>query len=142
MPSISPRLTAIYPGVAICAVALLMCACQNVPKYKKTNGKKFDEWGSYEGRHFEPSNGTVAAVDPAANTVTILQGRDTKVFTLSPATRIIHEGTNIPLAQLPLQQQVKFTLSDDGKQLLTIWYGERLYTFHIPHPGQQTQNRP
>jgi hypothetical protein len=118
--------------IVACALALLLVsACQNVPKYKRSNGK-FNEWSSYEGKNFSPSRGTVAAVDTAANSVTIIDGKNTKVFTVTPATRIMHEGADITLAQLPLHQEIKFTMADDRKQLLTIWYGVHLDTFHRP----------
>jgi hypothetical protein len=115
--------------IALCAAAaLLVTACQNVPKYKKSNGK-FDEWSGYEGKHFHPSTGVVSAIDTTANTITISTGKDSKVYPVTAQTRIIHEGADIPLAQLPLNQQVKFTLSDDGVQLLTVWYGSHLFEY-------------
>jgi hypothetical protein len=124
-----PRPTLI---LSLCAVAfLLLPACQNVPKYKKSNGR-FDEWQSVEGKHFAPSTGTVAAVDLQANTVTITKSADTRVVTVTPHTRIIHEATDIPLAQLPLNQDIRYTMSTDGQQLLTIWYGHLLYAPQRP----------
>ena len=119
----------LHSRVATCAVALvLVTACQNVPKYKKSSGK-FAEWSSYEGKHFSPANGTVTAIDTKANTVTIGQGENAKVFPVTPKTRIFHEGADIQLAQLPVNQGVKYTLSEDGKQLLILWYGQRLFTY-------------
>jgi hypothetical protein len=121
--------------LAVCAaIALLVSACQNVPKYKKSNGK-FDEWSSYQGKHFEPSHGVVSAINPAAGTVTITNGKDVKVFPVTANTRIIDEGTDIPLAQLPLNEAVKYTVTEDGAHLLTVWYGHRLYVF--PSAGAQ-----
>jgi len=116
--------------LAACAAAVfLVSACQNVPKYKRSNGK-FNEWKTYEGKNFSPSNGVVAAIDPAANSITITEGSNNKVFTVTPDTRIMHEGTDITLAELPLHEAIKFTMTDDRKQLLTIWYGVHLDTFH------------
>lgn len=114
---------------------LLVSACFSVPKYKRANGR-FDEWELYETKHFYPSNGTVTAVDPAAGTVTILNGKNSRVFTVTAGTRIMHEGTDIPLAQLPLNQTIKYTLSQDGSRLLTIWYGTRTFEFHRPGSAQ------
>jgi hypothetical protein len=112
--------------IAACVAAVLVCAaCQNIPKYKKSSGK-FNEWASFEGKHFEPSSGTVTAVDPVLNTVTIRRTKETRVFPVSPTTRIMHETADITLAELPLNKPVKFTLSSDGQRLLTIWYGHEL----------------
>ena len=98
---------------------------------------KFNEWQSYEGKHFAPESGTVTAVDPATSKVTIARGNAVKVLTVTPDTRIMHEATDIPLAQLPLKTSIKYTLSDDGKQLLTIWYGHRL----TPHRAAPQKDR-
>jgi hypothetical protein len=114
--------------VAACAAAaLLLSACQNVPKYKRSNGK-FDEWGSYEGKNFQPSNGTVVAIDPTANTITIKKGEVSKDYPVTAETRLMHEGTDITLAEFPINTQVKFSLSEDGSHLDTVWYGHHLYT--------------
>lgn len=108
---------------ALAAALLLLPACQNVPKYKRSSGK-FDEWKSFEGRNFSPSNGTVGATDPTAGTITITQQDGTNiVYPVTSETRIMHDGTDITLAQLPLKQAIKFTLTDDHKRLLTVWYG-------------------
>jgi hypothetical protein len=109
--------------LSACAIVLvLLPACQNVPKYKRSSGK-FAEWSSYEGRSFSPSNGTVTAVDTTAQTITITQDENSRVFPVTSETRIMHEGDDITLAQLPLNQEIKFTLSYDRKRLLTVWYG-------------------
>ena len=118
--------------LAACAATLLLIsACANVPKYKYSNGR-FPEWSTYEGKHFYPANGSVTAIDPSANTVTIGEGNEAKVFTITPATRIVHEGTDIPLTELPLNQKVKYIVSDDGRHLTSIWFGTRLYEAHQP----------
>jgi hypothetical protein len=93
-----------------------------VPKYKKSSGK-FDEWKGYEGRNFEPASGIVTAVDAAANTITVFAHGKNVVINVLPTTRIMHEGTDITLAQLPLNSTIKYTFSDDGTQLRTVWYG-------------------
>jgi len=125
--------TRLPPRVIACAGALLLLvsACQLSPKHRMSNGK-FPEWDAVQGKHFFPSNGSVTAIDTTASTVTIVHGKDTKVYPVTANTRIIHEGTDIPLAQLPLNQAVKYSLSTDGKRLLSIWFGERLYTYHRP----------
>jgi hypothetical protein len=124
--------------LALCAI-LLLAACQNVPKYNKASGK-FDEWGQYEGKNFSPSSGNITATDLKANTVTISRGRNSKVFPITPQTRIMREATDITLAQLPLNQAVKYTLSDDGKQLLTIWYGPHTNPVQHAAPQHKAQN--
>ena len=116
--------------LAVCAAMLLVVsACMDRPKYKHSNGR-FPEWEGYESKHFYPSNGIVTAVDTTANTVTVGLGDKAKVLTVTHTTRILHEGTDIPLAQLPLNQNVKYVMSEDGKDLLSIWFGTRLYQFH------------
>lgn len=123
-----PRLAA----TAACVAALcLLPACQNVPKYKRASGK-WDEWSGYEGKAFSPSTGTVAAVDLTANTITIAQSKGPRVFSVTPATRIMHEGTEIALAQLPLNQQIKFLLAANHKDLVTVWYGRYEEGMHGP----------
>ena len=114
------------------AALLLVSACQNVPKYKKSNGR-WDEWGSYQGKEFSPAKGTLTAVDPAAQTITILQGDTSKVFAVTSETQIMHEGTDITLAQLPLNQLIKFTVAPDHQHLLTVWYGAHSYA--VGHAG-------
>jgi hypothetical protein len=111
------------------AALLLLCACQNVPKYKHSSGR-FDEWSDYEGRNFQPASATVLAVDPAANTVTVIQHEKNVVLNVLPTTRIMHDGTDITLAQLPLNKPIKYTMSEDGTQLRTIWYGENSESIH------------
>jgi hypothetical protein len=124
-----PRPTPIF---SLCAIALLLLpGCQNIPKYKNSNGK-FDEWQSVEGKHFAPSVGTVSAIDLQASTVTVTKGAATRVLTITPRTRIIHEAADISLAQLPLHQDIRYTMSSDGQQLLTIWYGHLLYAPQRP----------
>jgi len=132
-------LSRLRPLIILCATAVLFPACQNVPKYKKASGR-FNEWSSYEGKHFEPTSGVISAKDLQANTVTITHGNDSKVYPIGPRTRIIHEGTDITLAELPLQESVKYTFADDGKELLTIWYGHQLSTPHAAaqHKEQNT----
>lgn len=127
-------------AIAACGAALLLLlpGCQNVPKYKRSSGK-FPEWETYEGKHFSPSNGTVTAVDTTASTVTITQGTATRVLTVTPETRIIHEAADVPLSQLPLNQQVKISLSEDGKRLISIWYGHRLFTYPRRNQSRQKQ---
>jgi hypothetical protein len=110
-------------GFSACTAALvLLSACQNVPRYKRASGK-FDEWSTYQGKNFSPSSGTVLAVDTAANTITIKREETSIVCDVTPKTRITHEAADITLAQLPLNQAIKFTLAGDGKTLLTVWYG-------------------
>jgi hypothetical protein len=112
---------------AVCSVAILtLAACQDVPKYKHSSGH-FDEWGSYEGKHFRPADGAVAAVDPVAGTITITHEGGSRVYPVTSITRIMHNGDDVPLAQLPLNQEIKFTVSPDGSRLLTIWYGTHSY---------------
>jgi hypothetical protein len=114
--------------LAACAAALLLIAgCQNVPKYKKSSGK-FNEWKSYEGDYVKPIEGIVTAVDPAAHTITIQHGDATKVFPVTADTRLMHQGDDITLAQLPINQGIRYTLSEDGSHLLTVWYGRRTVT--------------
>jgi len=135
----SPRLSfriSIFEFRILALVLLLLCGCQNVPKYKKDSGK-FPEWAGYEGKNFYPSNGTVAAIDTTANTVTIIHGGGSKVYAVAPNTRIIHEGTDVPLAQLPVNQTIKYGLSPDGKQFRSIWFGQRLYQYHPPVPAKK-----
>jgi hypothetical protein len=110
------------PVTACTAALLLLSACQNVPKYKRSSGN-FDEWATYQGKGFNPFNGTVLAVDTTANSITIKRENDTRVYAVTPATRIMHEGTDITLAQLPLNQAIRYTLTGDGKGLFTVWYG-------------------
>jgi len=109
----SSLMSSILPTTRLCARAtacagalLLISACGDIPKYKHSSGK-FPEWADYEGKHFYPANGTVTAIDTTANTVTIGNGDNASVFAVTPSTRIVHEGTDIPLAQLPLNQSVK-----------------------------------
>jgi hypothetical protein len=131
----------LLPFLGLLCIVGVFSACQNVPKYKKSNGK-FDEWGSYEGKNFKPSSGTITATDLKANTVTITRGTNSRVFPVTPQTRIMHEGTDITLAQLPLNEAVKYTLAGDGTQLLTIWYGHGVAQLHggPQHKSQSSQN--
>jgi hypothetical protein len=116
-----------------CALALLLLSgCQNVPKYKRSSGR-FDEWVSYQGKNFTPIVGTLSGVDLSAQTITVTRGTKVALFPVTPETRIMHEGTDITLAQLPLNQTIKFTLSADGQRLLTIWYGT--HTFETSRAG-------
>jgi hypothetical protein len=111
-------------ALGLCAAAILLCAgCQNVPKYKRSSGK-FDEWGMYQGNGFKPAEGTVTAVDVAAQTITIRAGKNAKVFTVTPDTRLVHDGDDITLAQFPLNTTVEFTVLNGGKELHSVWYGE------------------
>ena len=114
---------------ATTACVLLLCACQSVPKYKKSNGK-FDEWKDYEGRNFQPTSAVVVSVDAAANTVTVAEHGKNVVLNVLPTTRIMHEGTDIALVQLPVHTEIKITFSEDGTQLRTIWYGEHSNAIH------------
>ena len=124
------RLIPAAPVRIAAALALtLLCACQNVPKYKKSSGK-FNEWSGYEGRNFSPSEGIVVAVNPSASTLTVLARGKNVVLNVLPTTRILHEGTDITLAQLPLKQVIKFRISEDGKELRSIWYGEHSNAVH------------
>ncbi|HEX4086817.1 MAG TPA: hypothetical protein VHY22_18025 [Chthoniobacteraceae bacterium] len=124
--------------IILCAsIALLAAACQNAPRYKKGSGK-FDEWQSYQGKGFAPSGGHVAAVDVAAGTITMSTGKDTRVLKVTKETRIIHEDTDIPLAQLPLNQGVKYVMSQNGKRLMSVWYGNHSFAFR--RPGNNSKN--
>jgi hypothetical protein len=110
-------------SIAICAATLLLLpACQNVPKYKRANGR-FNEWGDYEGKDFSPSRGVDTAVNLATQTITIIEGERTSEFIVTADTRLYHNGDEIALAALPLNQNVKFTCTGDRKHLLTVWYG-------------------
>ncbi len=111
------------------AAALFAAACTNIPKYHPANGE-FNDWQTYETKHFSPASGTVTAIDTTANTITIKKGKDLKVYPVLPDTRIIHESTDIPLAQVPLNQPIKFTLSQDGTRLLIVWWGTHTYEYH------------
>jgi hypothetical protein len=121
---------------ATASCLLLLCACQNVPKYKKSSGK-FDEWKAYQGDNFEPSSASVTAVDVAANTVTVSEHGKRVVLNVLPTTKIMHEGDDITLAQLPVKTEIKFTFSEDGKQLRTIWYGHS----EAVHHNAQTKDK-
>lgn len=118
---------------------LLLASCANVPKYKRSNGK-FDEWRSYEGTNFGPHSGTLVAVDVQGNTVTIVRGKNQRVYPVTADTRVMHEGTDIPLSKLPLNQQIKFTVSDDGQRLLTIWYGKGVAPLRAAPPPKAERN--
>jgi len=118
------------------AALLVVCGCQNVPKYKHGGGK-FDEWKAYQGSHFEPVQGTLTAVDKETGSVTIGQGSKANTFTVTPSTRIMHDTADVSLADIPLNQQVQYTLSDDGKRLLTIWYGQKQN--QVAHPSKPAQ---
>ena len=109
--------------LVVCAAALLLLpACQNVPKYKKSSGR-FDEWKSYEGKGFRPASGIDTAIDTAAQTITITKDNKPQVYNVTPDTEIMHNGDNITLAELPLNQTVKYTLEADHRTLATVWYG-------------------
>ncbi|MGA3169409.1 MAG: hypothetical protein ABSE62_00190 [Chthoniobacteraceae bacterium] len=118
------------------AAALVISACANAPRYKPSSGH-WDEWQTYETKHFSPSDGVVTAIDVAANTVTIRRGKDTKVYPVTADVRIIHEGTDVPLAQIPIHQQVKFALSQDGQRLLSIWFGTQTFQYRQGSSRQQ-----
>jgi hypothetical protein len=120
-----------HRSLACAATALLLCACQNVPKYKHGNGN-FNEWATYESGNFKPAHGNVIAVDAAAHSITIGKGKETRVFAVTPSTRIIHETTDITLAQLPVGEAVRFTVSEDGTRLMSVWYGQQLNAYHRP----------
>jgi len=136
MSSILPTTRLCARATACAGALLLISACGDIPKYKHSSGK-FPEWADYEGKHFYPANGTVTAIDTAANTVTIGNGDNASVFAVTPSTRIVHEGTDIPLAQLPLNQSVKYIQSQDGKELISIWFGTRLYQIRGPGTSRQ-----
>jgi hypothetical protein len=104
---------------------LLLCGCQNVPKYKKSSGR-FNEWQGYQGQNFEPETGSIVSVDAAANTVTVAEHGKNVVLNVLPATRLMHEGADVTISQLPVGKEIRFTFSGDGKELRTIWYGEHL----------------
>jgi hypothetical protein len=129
---------------AACAGALLLIsACGDVPKYKHSNGR-FPEWAGYEGKHFYPANGTVTAIDATAHTVTIGSGDKASVFAASvfaitPSTHIVHEGADVTLAELPLNQKVKYIRSKDGKALVSIWFGTRLFQIRPPAGASRQQ---
>jgi hypothetical protein len=113
--------------LAACAGSLLLSACfYDAPKYKPGNGE-FPEWETYESKHFSPANATITAVDLKANTITFATGKYTKTFPVLPSTRIIHEGTDIPLSQLPVNQPVKIVFSQDGSSIISVWFGVHLY---------------
>lgn len=115
----SPRLHRLS---ACIAALLLLPACQNVPKYKRSNGR-FDEWAGYEGKNFKPSEGTDTAIDTTAQTITVLQGTNTRVYLVTADTRIMFNGDDITLTELPLNEKIKFTLEKDHQHLVTVWYG-------------------
>lgn len=119
--------------------ALFFCAgCSAPPPAKhKTSTGKFNPWGSYEGKNFSPLNATVTAVDVPSGTITILE-KEKKTLHVTPQTRVMHNGTDITLAQLPVNSRIKYTLSADGQQLLTVWYGHTLSTsLHRPSASKQ-----
>jgi hypothetical protein len=122
--NISDRATIVRCSL-ICLALLFATSCQNAPRYQKNSGK-FNEWRSYNSKAFQPTTGTVLARDPAASTVTIARGHGKTVFTVTPSTRIMHQGDDITLAQLPINESVKYTVDPDGIHLLTIWYGHAL----------------
>lgn len=122
--------------VSLLCACLFFSSCENLPKYKRGSGK-VNEWKSYEGKYFKPLNGTVAATDLQANTVTISHGGDSTIFAISPQTRIMHDGADITLAQLPLNEEVKYTLSAEGTKLLTVWYGHTLGQQRLVNPEKQ-----
>jgi hypothetical protein len=118
------------PRLILCVAALaLLCGCQNVPKYKRSNGK-FAEWSEYEGKSFSPSRGTVTAVDLKANAITIGSGKDSRVWPVTSTTRIINEGTDVPLSQLQVNQDVRYVTTPDRKELISVWYGKDLNVAH------------
>jgi hypothetical protein len=114
--------TRCIPAALSLVLLTSLTACQNVPKYKRSNGR-FDEWGEYEKKGFSPSRGTLTAVDVNAQTITVLAGTETKVLDVTPQTRIMHNGDDVTLAQLPPNQTIKYTTEDDRVHLLSIWYG-------------------
>ena len=117
------RLRPPYPRIAICAAALLLLpACQNVPKYKKIKGH-FDEWHAYQGKDFKPAVGIDSAVNLTTQTITIVQEGGPRDFIVTPDTKLFHDGDDITLADLPVNQTIKFTFAADHIHLLTVWYG-------------------
>jgi hypothetical protein len=107
---------------ACAAAALLICACQDVPKYKRSAGH-FPEWSEYEGKNFRPISCTVAGVDPVGNSITVIAGKRKRTFAVTSDTRIMHNGDDVPLASVPINQGIKISVSPDGQTLLSIWYG-------------------
>jgi hypothetical protein len=105
------------------AALLLLPACQSTSKYKKMSSGKFDEWSGYEGKNFKPSHGIDTAIDLNAQTITIAQDDVSKVYPVTSSTRIMHDGDDITLAELPLNQQIRFTLEEDHQHLASVWYG-------------------
>jgi hypothetical protein len=109
--------------------ALILAGCTDAPKYKKSSGN-FNEWRTYEGTKFEPETAVLSGVDLKANTVTFSKGASAKTFTVTPSTRILHEKVDITLAQIPLNTKVKYSVSQDGSRLLSIWYGRAVNASH------------
>ena len=109
--------------------ALILAGCTDAPKYKKSSGN-FNEWRTYEGTSFEPVTAVLSGVDLQANTVTLNKGSATRTFTVTPSTRILHEKADITLAQIPLNTEVKYSVSQDGSRLLSIWYGRMVNASH------------
>jgi len=120
--------------IASVSLLLLLPACQNVPKYKKSSGK-FDEWGGYQGKTFSPTDGTDTAIDLTAQTITIGKGAGSHTYPVTSDTRILHDGEDITLAQLPVNQQIKYTLSEDHTHLITVWYTS--HSTATPTPAKQ-----
>lgn len=121
--NIPSRLSLACRRAAICTAALLLLpACQNVPKYKKIKGH-FDEWHGYQGSNFKPTVGIASAVNLSTQTITIIQENGPRDYVVTPDTELYHNGDRITLADLPLNQTIKFTFASDHTHLLTVWYG-------------------
>jgi hypothetical protein len=121
--NIPSRLSLACPRAAVCAAALLLLpACQNVPKYKKIKDH-FDEWHQYQGRGFKPTVGIDSAVNLSTQTITIVDEEGSRDYIVTPDTQLYHNGDIITLADLPLNQTIKFTFASDHTHLLTVWYG-------------------
>jgi len=121
------------------AAAFIVSACADGPRYKPSSGH-WDEWGSYETKHFSPSNGVVTAIDVAANTITIRKGKETVTYPVTDKTRILNEGNDVTLAQIPIHQQVKFTLTEDGQRLLGVWFGTQTFQYRQSASARQHQS--
>jgi hypothetical protein len=113
--------------VTACAAAgLLVCACQTNKTTKYRKGNKVNDWGTYEGGHFDPVNVTLNAVDPDAGTITVDHGGRKATYAVNDQTRIFHDTAVIELHDLPLNHTVKIRVAEDGHTLYSIWYGAEL----------------
>ena len=123
-------------AATILCLATFVTGCQNVPKYKHAGGN-YDAWKGYQDNHFKPKGRhRHAAIDLKAGTITVSKGREQKVLTVNPNTRIMHEDKDITLAQLPVNTAVKYSMSDDGTRLTTVWYG---HSHDVHHPAAPKQ---